>query len=156
MTHFNESEIRGIDFAVRVTAKSFPFIKGWQFSDYHIKNYTETFPILFIELIVDLDKVEDVFDFEIKSYWKNYAKKEGLVSTSYLSSLGNNQERTNEKELVENDLNLNYKNLPSKYKGKKIEQITYGDESGNYKYVKTISVSRNITQPTQKEYYEII
>lgn len=155
MSHLSESEVRGIDFAVRITAKSFPFIVGWQFSDYHEKNYSEKFPIIYIDLIVDLEKVGDVLGFSISDYWIQQAKKEPLTDLSYLSSISNKSTEigNKDKKLVENDLNINYDNVPNKYKGKTLEKVyTYVVES---KFVKPLVIHYYVTQPTQNVYYEI-
>jgi hypothetical protein len=147
----NESEIRGIDFAVRVTAKSFPFIKGWEFSDRHYESYDEVYPLLQINLIVDLDKVDGIFDFNISDYWKNYVKKHPKTDISYLSSMTQKPDGvSNEKKIIEEDLNMNYQNIPERYKGKRMVGVI-----GKYGFIKSIFIQYYVTEPTQSEYYEI-
>lgn len=147
----NESEIRGIDFAVRVTAKSFPFIKGWEFSERHYDMYDEAYPLLHINLIVDLDKVDGVFDFDISDYWKDYVKKHPKTDILYLSSLTKKtNELSNEKNIIDADLNMNYQNMPERYKGKRMVGVI-----GKYGFIKAISIHYYVTEPTQPEFYEI-
>lgn len=153
MVHLTEGQIRGIDFAVRVTAKSFPFIKGWQFSRYHKMNYSEEFAVIYIDLIVDLEKVGEILDFSISDYWIEQSKKEPLTDLSYLSSISDDAEEKGyaDKKLVESDLNINYQNAPKRLKGKDLEKVYWRDT----KYVKPISIYYYVTEPTQSEYYEI-
>lgn len=147
----NENQIRGIDFAVRVSAKSFPFIEGWQFSNSFYKHYDEVYPIVYIDLIVNLEEVENTFDFKIYDYWIQYAKKQPLPDILYLSSLMQNPTGDfNEKKIIEADLNINYENLPNKYKGKQLVGLI-----NKYGFIKTIAVQYYLTEPTQSEFYEI-
>lgn len=154
MDKLNIEQIRGIDFAVSITAKSYPFIIGWQFSDYHNKNYSESFSIIYLDLIVDLEKVGDVFDFSISDYWIQQVKKEPLTDLSYLTSISKDSDGgTEDKKLIEEDMNLNYDNVPEVYKGKSLKKIyTY---VGERKFVKPLSIHHYVTQPTQNVYYEI-
>lgn len=49
-------------------------INGWEFSPYFYSSYTDEYPLLPINLIVDLDKVDGIIDFNISDYWKRIEK----------------------------------------------------------------------------------
>lgn len=117
----SQEEMNAIDFAVKITAKSYPFIKGWELSDYHKEKYDNDFPIIYINLIINLDEVDGFLDMKIKDSWKNRAKKEQLT-IHYLAAYTESN-IYNEKEVLEQDLNLNYVNCPNKLKGKEYKKI---------------------------------
>jgi hypothetical protein len=76
--NFNQNQIRGINLAVNATAKTYPFIKGWELS----KDYEKWSSRLYILLKVEWDEVAKFYKKEWKDYWKNiYDNKENLESS---------------------------------------------------------------------------
>lgn len=61
----NPIQIKGIDMVVRGVQKKFPFIIGWEKSEVFDKYQTQ----MFINLIVDMNKLSKYYNGPIKHYW---------------------------------------------------------------------------------------
>ena len=58
-------QIKGLDLVVKALSKKYPYIVGWEKSDAFDKYETQ----MFINLIVDMNKLSEYFNSTIKSYW---------------------------------------------------------------------------------------
>lgn len=77
--NITEKQLRGIDLTIKAVSKKFPFVQGWEFAkDY--QNYNST---LFINLIVDFEKVGEFYGYEMIPY---YAKKISTDPDLFISS----------------------------------------------------------------------
>jgi hypothetical protein len=150
-----EEQLRGINFAVSVLAKSYPFITGWEFD-------TKTNTIFFLKLIIDLKKVEEFFDFKIE--------KNRVTSIFNIKSLSDDflfmpdEEVRGFERRINSELNENYQQMPDKYKGKTLKKIYFGfkerekikinpgDRKDNFIELK---IQEYITEPTSNQYFEI-
>jgi len=146
-TNFTDEELRGVNLAVKITADSYPFIRGWQLSSGY-ENYDS---LLTIDLIVDLVEVNKFYGGIISEFWLEKFLEGESIDTGYLRSLSSTDMSNSirEKEEIKNDLNLNYFSLPNKLKGKKIEKLT--DYSFFHQF---ITINYFITQPTSKIFFE--
>lgn len=61
----NPKQIKGLDLVVKALSKKYPYIAGWEKSEFFDKYETQ----MFINLIVDMNKLSKYFDRPIKSYW---------------------------------------------------------------------------------------
>jgi len=61
----NPNQIKGLDMVVRGIRKKFPFIIGWEKSEVFDKYQTQ----MFINLIVDMNKLSKYYNGPIKHYW---------------------------------------------------------------------------------------
>jgi len=117
---YSKEQLNGIDLAIKITAKSYPFIIGW-----NITKHEFTFIYSFyVDLVVDLEKASEFYeDYKIGQYWLDKFKNGELIEVAYITSMGDTEPGVGpqDKKLLENDINFNYSNLPEKYKGKKIE-----------------------------------
>lgn len=136
----SQEEMNAIDFAVKITAKSYPFIKGWELSEYHKEKYDNDFPIIYINLIINLDEVDGFLDMKIKDSWKKRAREEQL--TTYYLAAYTESNIYNEKQVLEQELNLIYVNCPNKLFGKEYKKIfnSFGTRE------KPISIDQYITE----------
>lgn len=59
---------KGVDVAVKLLSKEFPFIVGWEFSEPIYKwEYT-----LYVTLLVDLDKSKEYYGLDLNSFYGRY------------------------------------------------------------------------------------
>lgn len=59
---------KGVDVAVKLLSKEFPFIVGWEFSEPIYKwEYT-----LYVSLLVDLDKAKEYYGLDLNSFYSRY------------------------------------------------------------------------------------
>ena len=144
---FTDEEFRGVNLAVKITADSYPFIKGWQLSSGY-ENYDS---ILTIDLIVDLVEANKFYGDIISEFWMEKFLEGEFIDTVYLRSLSLTDKSISirEKEEIKTDLNFNYFSLPNKLKGKKIKRLT------DYNFFHPfITINYFITQPTSKVFFE--
>ena len=150
-----EEQLRGINFAVSVLAKSYPFITGWEFD-------TTGNSIFFLKLIIDLKKVEEFFDFKIKEGRKGSVFRIKSLSDDYIFM---SEEEVRGFEIqINSELNENYQQMPDKYKGKSLKKIYFGfKENGKIKnnpgdrkddFVE-LKIWEYITEPSSGQYFEI-
>jgi len=148
-SRLSQEEINGIDFAVKVAAKSFTFIKGWNFSEYFHKNYEETSPIIYINLIINLSELDGFFNIHVMEYWREKSKENEIEL--YFLGLMDETIRDSPKEVVKiedvmnEELNGNYESCPKSYKGTKLKQILNTTYS---KSIKKVNISRYFTTNT--------
>jgi hypothetical protein len=64
--NFTDEQIKGITISVRAAKKTYPFIKGWKFTD----NYEKYVAHLYINLIVDFEEILQFYGLEIKDFYK--------------------------------------------------------------------------------------
>lgn len=61
---------KGIDVTIKLLSKKFPFIVGWMLSE-PLDRYDYS---LYINLIVDIDKVKDYYGLDLSDMYKKYAE----------------------------------------------------------------------------------
>jgi hypothetical protein len=59
------NQVKGIDMVIKAIGKKYPYIVGWEKSEVFDKYQTQ----MFIDLIVDMEKLAKYYNSPIKSYW---------------------------------------------------------------------------------------
>jgi len=109
------NQIKGIDLVVKGVSKKYPFIIGWEKSEVFEKYQSQ----MFINLIVDMVKVSEYYNGEIKPYWVEdleIGRNDTSCGTFYLKNHEEIQEVSyaNRRNL-EKRVNDIYKSLPKEY-----------------------------------------
>ena len=65
-------EKKGIDIAVKLLKKSYPYVVGWE---YNINPYPSKFYIV-IDLKCDIEKLKEFYNSDIKSYYQRFGSEE--------------------------------------------------------------------------------
>ena len=71
---------KGVDLSVKALKKVYPFILGWQLSDTWYKYNT----VLYIELILDVEKLSEMFDMKRSQYFDSRIERGEEVKTPAL------------------------------------------------------------------------
>ena len=111
----NPSQIKGLDLVVKGVSKKYPYIIGWEKSDVFEKYQSQ----MFINLIVDMTKLSEFHNGEIKPYWVEdleIGRNDSSGGTFFLENHEDVQEiaSTNRRNL-EKRINDIYKSLPKEY-----------------------------------------
>jgi hypothetical protein len=77
--NFTEKEIRGITMAVKMAKKSYPFITSWKLAP----NYEKYNAHLYILLGIDINKLSEFINMEVKEYYLDNLD-EGRIFSSLL------------------------------------------------------------------------
>lgn len=147
---FGEKQMKGINLAVKALSKKFPFVTGWELSDKWDKYYN----IIFINLIVDLEKVEDFYNVKIDDYWINRWKSDEIEDTSYILSTVYKTDLDNlaETNKIKDNLEKLYSNLPDDF----TIQYKFEDESlSKFENKCFINIHNFVNKPSQNIYYSI-
>lgn len=123
--NFTKKQLRGIDITISAARKTYPYIKGWEFSNGYEKYETT----LYIILLVEIDKIEKVFNTKITNYHEKEIKlnpdKIYSTPTSMLEDntiFGSDEWDEKITKSVEYSMELKkfvaklYENLPEEYK----------------------------------------
>lgn len=71
---------KGVDLSVKAVKKVYPFIIGWELSDTWYKYNT----VLYIELILDVEKLSEMFDMKRSQYFDSRIERGEEVKTPAL------------------------------------------------------------------------
>ena len=66
----NKKQIRGLDLVVKALTKSYPFIKGWDFSK---ETYTS---VIFLSLTININELTEYVKGTLNPYWNEKLKTE--------------------------------------------------------------------------------
>jgi len=147
---FGEMEMKGINLVVKALVKKFPFVTGWELSD----RWDKYFNIIFINLIVDLEKVREYYNVDISNYWFDRWKSDEITDTSYILSMANNNHLDNlaETNKIKEKLEELYSILPDDFS----LFYRFEDKDLNSKKNKCfIDIHYFVNKPSQNIYYSI-
>jgi hypothetical protein len=109
------NQIKGIDLVVKGISKKYPYIIGWEKSSVFEKYQSQ----MFINLIVDMNKLSEYHNSPIKSYWVDdliEGRYDSIGGAFYLINYDEIEDiaRDNRKNL-EKRINDIYKSLPKEF-----------------------------------------
>lgn len=109
------NQIKGLDLVVKGVGKKYPFIVGWEKSEVFEKYQSQ----MFINLIVDMVKLSEYYNEEIKDYWVEDLEKGRYDSSGGSFYLENYEDvyetaRKNRRN-IEKRINDIYKSLPKEF-----------------------------------------
>lgn len=81
-TEKSELYRKGIDLAIKLLKKSYPYIVGWNYDKDIPKAY-----YLYINIICDIEKTKEFFNSELKSYYRKYPEDIKKRSNPYPFSI---------------------------------------------------------------------
>jgi len=147
---FGEIQMKGINLVVKALSKKFPFVTGWELSD----RWDIYFNIIFINLIVDLEKVGEYYNVDISNYWFDRWKSDEITDTSYILSMANNNLLDNlaETNKIKGKLEELYSILPDDF------SLFYRFEDKDLNKIKNkcfINILYFVNKPSQNIYYSI-
>lgn len=134
---------KGVDVAVKLLSKEFPFIVGWEFSEPIYKwEYT-----LYVNLLVDLDKAKEYYGLDLNSLYGKYGidilydddNSEKAYPFSALDYESKIKDAYIEYKKIYDELKDIYGDLPNKFK--MVRNEFYDDKSkdltlNSFKYVR--------------------
>lgn len=106
------NEKKGIDLAIKLLKKSYPYIVGWKYDAFY-----KSLNSIQINIICDIEKLQEFYNSEVKEYYK---KNEDMLTDGfpYAASVLNiyydmsNQEKYEEYQALKDELNDIYEMLP--------------------------------------------
>jgi hypothetical protein len=152
---FSNKQIKGINMSVKALSSDYDFITGWEFS----KNYNEFAPLILIDIIIDLDKVNEFYldngiltpETQIKKssldWWK-----EDYNQYSYFIFYSRDVDYEvikSETKKIRNKLNHFYQQLPNTYAANYI--LEHEDKNMEYRCV--LELNTFINKPNSDIYY---
>ncbi len=114
---FSSKQIKGINMAVKALSADYDFITGWELGEMA----NEYASVIYIDLIVDLDKVNEFYldngtltsKTQIRKYWLDVWKEDDNYSTFFLLSFSDSKDnRTDETKQLKAELDEYYKQIP--------------------------------------------
>lgn len=147
---FGEMQMKGINLVVKALSKKFPFVTGWELSQI----WDEYYNVIFINLIVDLEKAGEYYNVEFSDYWIDSWKSDKMVDASYILSMAynNNLNSLVETNKIKEKLQELYSNLPDDF------CLFYRFEDTDLNKFKNrcfINIHYFVNKPSQNIYYSI-
>lgn len=111
----NPKQIKGLDLVVKALSKKYPYIVGWEKSEVFDRYETQ----MFINLIVDMNKLSKHFDRPIKRYWVEDLEAGRTDYGNGIFFLENSDEldgtSTQNRREIEKRINDSYQLLPKEF-----------------------------------------
>ena len=63
-----DNEKKGIDLAIKILKKSYPYIVGWKYNEEQVESAVS----IYIDIICDIEKTKEFFNSDLKEYYKRY------------------------------------------------------------------------------------
>lgn len=111
-----DNEKKGIDLAIKLLKKSYPYIVGWEYNN--VLDTPSKFTI-YLNIICDVEKVKEFYDSELKPYYRRQTedwkkRQEFAYPTSILFVDGkiDDQVKYDNYKIMKEELNEIYEMLP--------------------------------------------
>ena len=115
---FSNKQLKGINMAVKALSADYDFITGWELS----KNAYEYGSVIYIDLIVDLDKVNEFYldngiftpETQIRDYWLKRWKEDDNQYMYFILGFSDIESKLNisESRNLKNELDTYYQQIP--------------------------------------------
>ena len=134
---FSNKQIKGINMAVKALSSDYDFITGWELGE---KAY-EYGAVIYIDLIVDLDKVNEFYldngiltpETQIRDYWLKRWREDDNQYMYFILGYSNvkNEVNRSETEKIKKDLDFYYQQILESYATNYV--LEYDDRKFEYR-----------------------